>query len=167
MSDRGVDIVEGPRVETRAQQPTLGIREIVPFRTMLANRDRMLAELIGWLAEHDIETSGPFFLRLHVVDMAGSMDVEVGVVSDAATTDDRVKSSEIPAGRYALLDYRRTSLPANRLLLNWVKDRGLSTDSSGSPDGEEFAARCEVYLTDPRTERKKTTWVVQLAFLLR
>ena len=166
MSETGVDIVEGPRVETRAETPTLGIRETVPFRTMLADRDRLLAELIAWLTAHGIEPTGPFFLRLHLVDMAGLMDIEVGV-EGTATTDQRVRQGVIPAGRYALLDYRRTSLPANRLLLTWIRDQGLSVDSHDSGDGEAFAGRCEIYLTDPRTERRKKSWVVRLAFLLR
>jgi hypothetical protein len=82
MKSDTVDVVEAPRVETRPEMPTLGIRETVPFRTMLSNRDRLLAELIGWLQEHDIEPTDPFFLRLHVIDMAGLMDIEVGVVSE-------------------------------------------------------------------------------------
>jgi len=98
--------------------------------------------------------------------MAGLMDIEVGVES-TATTDHRVRPGVIPGGRYALLDYRRTSLPANRLLLTWIRDQGLSVDSHDSGDGEAFAGRCEIYLTDPRTERRKKSWVVRLAFLLR
>ncbi|WP_431279393.1 GyrI-like domain-containing protein [Leifsonia poae] len=168
MRERDVEVVEGPRVETRAETPTLGIRETVPFRTMLSNRDRLLGELIEWLTAHDVEPTGPFFLRLHVVDMAGSMDIEVGVVSAASTTaDQRVRAGVIPAGRYALLDYQNTSLPANRMLIRWVSEQGLSFDSHGSSEGDVFAARCEIYVTDPRTERRKTRWVVQLAFLLR
>jgi len=162
-----VDIVEGPRVEERPQTATLGIRESVPFRTMLSNRDRILAELITWLNERGIETSGRFFMRLHVVDMAGIMDIEVGVESDAAASDDRVRPGTLPAGRYALLDYRSTSLAANGMLRDWVAEQGLELDLRDTAAGEVFAARCEVYVTDPRTERRKTQWVVQLAFLLK
>jgi len=162
-----VNIVEGPRVETWGQQATLGIRETVPFRTMLSNRDRLLAELLEWMQQHDVEATGPFFLRLHVVDMAGMMDIEVGVVSDAVSSTDRVKSGTLPAGRYALLDYRATSMPANRMIREWVTAQGLELDSRDTPAGEAFAARCEIYVTDPRTERLKTKWVVRLAFLLR
>ena len=162
-----VDVVDGPRIESRPETPTLGIRETVPFRTMLSNRDRLLAELMRWLDDRDIQSDGPFFLRLHVVDMAGLMDIEVGVVSDATTSDDRVRRGVLPAGRYALLDYRATSLAANGMLRDWVSAQGLKLDVRETPEGEAFAARCEVYLTDPRSEPRKTRWVVQLAFLLR
>ena len=167
MSNGAVTIVEGPRVETWTERSTLGIRETVPFRTMLSNRDRLLAELIEWMQQHNIEPSGPFFLRLHVVDMAGMMDVEVGVECDAVASTDRVKNGTLPAGRYALLDYRATSLPANRMIRGWVAEQGLEIDSRDTAAGEAFAARCEIYVTDPRTERMKTKWVVRLAFLLR
>lgn len=167
MKTDGVGIVEATRLETRAETPTLGIRETVPFRAMLSNRDRLLAELIAWLDEHDIQTAGPFFLRLHVVDMAGLTDIEVGVVSDATASDERVKRGVLPAGRYALLDYRATSLPANRMLHKWISDQGLEHDSVVTAEGEAFTSRSEMYITDPRTERMKTRWVVQLAFLVR
>jgi len=167
MSRRPVDIVEGPRVEERPQTATLGIRESVPFRTMLSHRDRLLAELVAWLNERGIEPTGHFFLRLHVVDMAGMMDIEVGVEAEAAASDDRVRVGTLPAGRYALLDYRATSLAANGMLRDWVSEQGLHLDLEQTPAGEAFAARCEVYITDPRAERRKTQWVVQLAFLLR
>ncbi len=32
---------------------------------------------------------------------------------------------------------------------------------------EAFASRCEIYLADPRAEKRKTRWVVELAFLIR
>jgi hypothetical protein len=167
MSERAVDVVEGPRIEERAETATLGIRESVPFRTMMSNRDRLLAELIQWLEAHDIEPTGPFFLRLHVVDMSDLMDVEVGVVSEATATGDRVRGGSIPAGQYATLDYRARSMAANRMLHEWVAAQGLAYDSRETPDGDAFAGRFEIYITDPRTEPRKTRWVVQLAFKVR
>ena len=167
MSDRGVDIVSGPRLEFRREVATLGIRETVPFRTMLAARDRLLIELSGWLADHEVEPTGHFFLRLHVVDMAGLMEIEVGVSGAAHPGDARVGAGSIPGGDYAVLAYRATSMAANRLLLAWVRDHGLVLDSRIVPGGEAFESRCEVYLTDPRMERRKKQWTVELAFLTR
>jgi effector-binding domain-containing protein len=165
-----VDVVSGPRVEERPLTVTLGIRETVPFRTMLSNRDRLLAELIEWLRAKHLEVVGPFFLRLHVVDMAGLMDIEVGVVVDVQETaeeDERVRRGILPAGRYAALAYRASSLGANRMLHQWVSEHELAYDCHQVPDGDAFAARCEFYLTDPRNESRKTRWLVELAFLLQ
>ncbi|SFR93021.1 effector-binding domain-containing protein [Microbacterium sp. cf046] len=167
MAAEHVDVVDGPAVRDRPETPTLGIREVVPFRTMLAERDRLLAELITWLRVHGAGDSGPFFLRLHVVDMAALMDIEVGVVGTADAEDERVKRGWLPEGRYAELDYRATSLSANRMLLAWAGDQGLTIDSWSTPSGEQFAARREIYITDPRLEPRRKQWVVRLAFLLR
>jgi effector-binding domain-containing protein len=167
MEEAQLDIVSGPQLEQRPEVPTLGIRETVPFRTMLSNRDRLLAELIEWLADHDVQPDGPFFLRLHVVDMSDLMDIEVGVMGTATVTDARVQQGSLPAGDYAVLAYRAKSMAANRLLHRWVREQGLVLDTRPDAHGEAFASRCEIYLTDPRTEKRKTRWVVELAFLTR
>jgi effector-binding domain-containing protein len=144
---------------------TLGIRETVPFRTMLSNRDRLLAELVAWLTEKGIEPVGPFFLRLHVVDMAGLMQIEVGVAASGDAVDERVQAGVLPAGKYALLTYRARSMAANKLLRTWVRDEGIELDARPHGDGEEFACRYEAYITDPRDEPRKTKWVVELGLL--
>ena len=162
-----LDVVSGPRLEARPEVATLGIREIVPFRTMLSHRDRLLAELVEWLTQHGIEPGGHFFLRLHVVDMSDLMDIEVGVITASDVFDSRVQAGSLPAGDYAVLAYRAKSMAANRLLHAWVREQGLVVDAHPVPAGEAFAGRCEIYLTDPRTEKRKTRWVVELAFLTR
>jgi effector-binding domain-containing protein len=161
-----LDVVDGPRLQSRGEVATLGIRETVPFRTMLSNRDRLLAELIEWLAAHEVEPSGPFFLRLHVIDMQGLMQIEVGVAA-VGEGDERVKPGALPAGDYAVLAYRAKSMAANKRLHGWIQEQGLVLDAYPHPEGEAFACRCETYLTDPRTERRKTRWVVELAFKTR
>ena len=85
-----MEVIDGPRLEHRDARPTLGIRRRTPFRGMLAERDRLLAELIAWLDGNGVRPDGPFFLRLHTVDMAGEMDIEVGVF--AAAAGDAVRS---------------------------------------------------------------------------
>ncbi|TFW00194.1 GyrI-like domain-containing protein [Orlajensenia leifsoniae] len=167
MSTGELDIVSGPRLEHRQAVPTLGIRETVPFRTMLANRDRLLAELIGWLADHGVEPAGHFFLRLHVVNMSHLMEIEVGASGVTDAGEGRVQAGSLPAGDYAVLAYRAKSMTANRRLHDWVREEGLVLDTRPHPRGEAFASRCEIYLTDPRTEQRKTRWVVELAFMTR
>lgn len=167
VSSGELDIVSGPGLSFRPAVATLGIRETVPFRTMLSNRDRLLSELIGWLDERGVEPTGAFFLRLHVVNMSDLMQIEVGVAGESDATDERVQPGVIPAGNYAVLTYRARSMAANRRLHEWIREHGLELDTQPHPDGEAFASRCEIYLTDPRTEPRKTRWVVELAFLTR
>jgi len=61
-----------------ARIPYVGIRVITPFRGMLAARDRLLAEARAGIKEAGIETVGHGFLRLHVIDMDGPMNLFAG-----------------------------------------------------------------------------------------
>src|SRR4029077_18899525 len=73
-----VEIIEPARVEQRPERVYVGIRVVTPFRGMLKVRGELLQELRLSIEELDIETVGHGFLRLHVIDMAGPMDLEVG-----------------------------------------------------------------------------------------
>ena len=158
-----MQIIQPPRVEQRHAKTCLGIRVVTPFRGMLRVRDELLVELWSWLASHDIEASGPFFLRLHVINMEGPMDLEVGVITTTALEgDDRVRSGVLPAGRYATLTYIDHARRANRALIDWARDNGITFDRWDDPGGDAFACRYEAYATDPRTEPRKTKWQVEL-----
>jgi effector-binding domain-containing protein len=156
-------ITEPPRLERRLERTYLGIRVVTPFRGMLRVRDELLAELYAWLASRHIEPTEPFFLRLRVIDMDGPMDLEVGVITPTLLAgDDRVRPGVLPAGRYATLTYVDHARRANRALIDWARDNGVSFDRWDDPGGDAFACRYEAYITDPRTEPRKTKWKVEL-----
>ncbi len=162
-----MEILEEPHVAQRAETAYVGIRCVTPFRGMLSRRDQLLAELFDWLDHNDGAQAGPAFLRLHVIDMNGPMDIEVGAVTETPMTgDDRVRPGVLPAGRYATLTYRDHSIRANRLLIGWAGANGHVFDRRDDPAGDLFVCRYEAYRTDPRTERRKTKWAVELNFLL-
>ena len=163
---KGTGITAGPTIVEMPAVSTLGIRERVPFRGMMSHRDRLLAELAAWLDESGVRAEGPFFLRLHVVDMAGTMDIEVGVVA-RGEGDERVGRGELPGGEHAVLEFSTAGITANRTLQDWVRSVGREVERTTVPEGDAFASRTERYLTDPRTEPRKTKWVVQLAMLLK
>ncbi|MFS0853438.1 hypothetical protein [Microbacterium sp. 179-I 3D4 NHS] len=158
------ELLDGPRIERRDGAPTLGIRVVTPFRGMLGVRDSLLRELADWLEEHEVEPDGPCFLRLHTVDMARDMDIEVGVVSGADAASDRVHRGSMPGGEYGILAYRGGSLQANRLLLHDIPDRGRRFDADLATG--RWAGRFELLRTDSRSEPRKTAWTIELAFLL-
>jgi effector-binding domain-containing protein len=161
-----MEILEGPSVVTRPERATAGIRTVTPFRGMLAARDKLMAELYDRLDRTDIHY-GPVFLRLHVVDMEGDMDLEVGAITEQPIEgDDRVRPGVLPAGRYAALTYVNHARRANGLLIDWVRAQGLPFDVVTGPSGDSFGCRYEAYLTDPRAERRKTKWQVELAIRL-
>ncbi len=163
-----MESIDGPRIERWVSRPTCGLRRLVPFRGMLAERDRLLRELVGIVEREGVDISGPFFLRLHTVDMAGQMDIEVGVfVADGSRAGADLTAGEAAAGDYATFTYRDHSMRANRQLHEWIASHGLVPDVEPSAEGDRWAGRFEIYVTDPRAEPRKTRWITQLAFLIR
>jgi hypothetical protein len=163
-----MEIIAGPAIETRKAQPYLGIGMVTPFRGMLSARDRLWDELFGWLGAHGIDTHGPAFLRLRVIDMRGTMDIEAGVETKTPLRGDaRVTSGVFPAGEYATLTYRNHSIQANKALIEWTAGEGREFHRDADPAGDRFACRYELNLTDPRGETRRKAWIVQLNFLLR
>ncbi len=135
---------------------------------MFAQTDKLFKELRQWVNAQDFADQGPYFLRFHVIDMKGLMDVEAGfVVTTQQIPDERVNSGVLPAGRYAHLTYSRYALRGNQALSIWVKEQKLETDREDTSKGEAFGCRYEAYLTDYRTEPRKTKWQVDLAIRLR
>jgi effector-binding domain-containing protein len=159
-----VEIIEPARVEQRPERTYVGIRVVTPFRGMLKVRDELLQELRGWIAESGTETIGYGFLRLHVIDMNGPMDLEAGYFTPTACKGgDRVQPGSMPAGRYATLTYRDHAMRANRALIEWARDNGIALDQHEAREGDVFACRYEAYLTDPKDEPRKTKWDIELA----
>ena len=163
-----MEIVEPARAEVRPEIPYVGIRVVTPFRGMLAARDRLLAEARDGIKEAGIETVGYGFLRLHVIDMDGPMDLEAGyfTVGPAHTEHPRLRPGSMAAGRYATMKYQDHARRANQALQDWARDHDLVLDRRTAPEGDEFACRYEAFWTDPTVEPRKTRWTVELAILL-
>jgi hypothetical protein len=163
-----MEIVETPRVEERPEIPYVGIRVTTPFRGMLAVRDSLLADARAEIKRAGIETIGYGFLRLHVIDMDGPMDLEAGyfTAGPAHSGDSRLRPGSMAAGNYATMKYRDHALRANRALQEWVRDNDMVLDRRTVPDGDEFSCRYEAFWTDPAVEPRKTKWTVELSILL-
>lgn len=155
-------------MEERPEIPYVGIRVVTPFRGMLAIRDQLLAETRAQINEAGIETVGHGFLRLHVVDMDGPMDIEAGYfISDPThTVKSRLRSGSMAAGSYATMKYQDHARRANQALQDWVRDNGFVLDRRTVPEGDQFACRYEAFWTDPRIEPRKTRRTVELSILL-
>lgn len=160
-----MEIVEPPRVEERPEIPYLGIRVVTPFRGMIKVGNDLLAQARSTLATAGVEPVGYGFVRLHVIDMSGPMDIEAGFVTDRLL-DGPLAPGSFPAGRYATLTFRNHALRGNRALLDWARAEGLDLDRHDTPAGDAFACRYEAYQTDPKLEPRKTKWAVELAIKL-
>lgn len=156
-----------PKIDQRPKLLYMGIRTLAPFKGMPKVLDRISKELTTWVDENKVKTSGPPFLRFHVIDMRGFMDISFCVpVRKALPDTGEVKSDVIPAGRYASLIYSGGGISANRALIEWVRAQGLDFDSWENEQGDNFRGRYETYLTDPKIEPRKSKWKIEVAIKL-
>ncbi len=164
MNRSGQAKIGEPKIDDREEQSYMGIRTAVPFNGMFAVVDTLVKELRVWVKQHGIADEGPFFLRYHVIDMGGLMDIEVGfVVSAHLPGDKQVKPGVLPAGKYGSLIYSKRGMSANKALIGWASDNGIVWDRWHTPTGDAFGCRYEMYLTDYRLEPRKSYWDVDLA----
>jgi effector-binding domain-containing protein len=156
-----------PKIDQRPKLTYMGIRTIAPFKGMSKEIDKISKELNAWVDENDVKLSGPPFLRFHVIDMRGFMDISFGVPIGKALPDDgEIKADVIPAGRYASLIYSGGGISANRALIEWVRAQGMDFDRWDTEQGDNFRGRYETYLTDPKIEPRKSRWQIEVAIKL-
>jgi effector-binding domain-containing protein len=156
-----------PKIDTRPKLVYMGIRTIAPFKGMPKVIDRISRELNAWIGENDIQPAGPPFLRFHVIDMRGFMDISFCYpVRKALPDDGDIKADFIPAGKYASLIYSGGGISGNRALIEWVRAQGMDFDRWDTEQGDNFAGRYETYLTDPKIEPRKSRWKIEVAIKL-
>jgi effector-binding domain-containing protein len=159
-----------PAVTERPAQPYVAIRAQVTMQTMDAILVPLHPQVFGWLRERDIPAAGPPFWKYNVIDMDRLLEVEVGVpVTAPVDGDDRVLAGVLPAGRYATVRYTGHPdglIDATASLREWARQEGLTWDMTDTQDGERWAARLEIYETDPADEPDMAKWTTQLAFRL-
>jgi effector-binding domain-containing protein len=159
-----------PVVAQRPAQPYVAIRAQVTMPTMDTILVPLGPRVFAWLRERDLPAAGPPFWKYNVIDMDRLLEVEVGVpVTAPVAGDGQVLAGVLPAGRYATA--RFTGHPdevvgAIASLREWAQRECLAWDMTDSPEGERWAARLEIYETDPAVEPDMTKWTTQLAFRL-
>jgi effector-binding domain-containing protein len=163
-------VLSEPGIVERSEQPYVAIKAAVTMDTIGIVLPQLHPEVFGWLAAQGIAPAGAPFWKYDVIDMAREMEVEVGVpVAAAVPGDQRVLAGVLPAGRYATVSH--TGHPsdlfnATTALLAWADREGLAWDMAETEDGEQWAARLEIYQTDPAEEPDMTKWETELAFRL-
>ncbi|GAA0809466.1 GyrI-like domain-containing protein [Spirilliplanes yamanashiensis] len=158
-----------PTVEQRAAQPYVAVRGHVTMQTV-GHVAARVSEVFDWLGERGIDAAGAPFLRYEVIDMVGVLAIAAGVpVAQPVTGDGEVVAGELPAGRYVVAlhtGHPDTLEAATRDLLDWAAAQGLAFDVAPGPDGEQWGARLETYLSDPAEEPDLSQWRTELAFRL-
>ena len=160
-----------PEITERPAQPYVAISAQVTMQTLADILPKLMPPVFAWLSERGIPPAGAPFWRYDLIDMDRALDVEVGVpVAAPVTGDGEVLAGTLPAGRYVTV--RHTGHPdglygATESLVAWAAERNLAWDMTVTPDGEKWAARLEIYETDPAVEPDMTKWTTRLAFRLR
>ncbi len=158
-----------PKIETRPEQPYMGYRTHATMAQLSETIPQGLDEVFAWLGQQGIEPAGPPFIRYHIIDMAGQLDVELGVaVATTLPGNGRVAAGSLPAGRYAALVYTgvQNGIAGNAALLEWGAAQGLQWDQWSTPNGDAFGARVEFFLTEPNVEPDPAKWEHEVAIRL-
>jgi effector-binding domain-containing protein len=158
-------VITTPKLEDRAEQPYVGIRTQVPHTKFPEIIPQYLDELFAWLGAQGVAPAGAPFMRYHVINMPGTMDVELGVpVAQAMQGDGHIAAGVIPAGRYASLVYTGLDgIAGNAALIGWARDNNIQWDRWDDPNGDAFRSRVEYYITDPAEEPDHNKWETEVA----
>src|SRR5262249_30872044 len=148
-------------------QPYMGICTQVSLQEFGPAIPQLLGEVFAWLGKQGVAPAGAPIVRYHVINMTDRLDVEMGVpVASALSGNGRVSASVLPAGRYASLIYTGPYdglMDANRVLIEWAKEKGIEWDAWDEPTGHAFRSRYESYLTDPAQQPDPTKWQTEVA----
>jgi effector-binding domain-containing protein len=159
-----------PRIQERAAQHYAGIPVTVTMDGLPAAVDSAFPELFGWLAGQGIPPAGPPLIRYLVIDMAGEMQIEMGVpVAAPITASGRIQPGTLPEGRYAVL--RHTGpydglVASNAALQRWAQEHVIEFDTWDTPQGSAWRGRAEHYLTDPSQEPDPGKLETDVAYLI-
>lgn len=154
-----------PRIVDRAAQPYLFIVRRTPL-SGLADLPAVHGRVFARLAELGEAPAGPPFWKYNEIDMPAELEVEVGVpTATELPGDGEIGSGVLPAGRYATIGH--TGHPdelihVTKRLLDWAAAEGHRFDVTG----DRWAARLEIYETDPAEQPDLSRWQHTLAFRL-
>jgi hypothetical protein len=155
------------KIDERPEVVYMGIRLIAPFAGMRPPIDAANKELTRWFKDRGITPAGAPFLRYHVIDMKGDMDLEYGIpVAAPLAGEGRIKAATLPAGRFVSLIYTGGGYQGNKTLIEGARAKGLVFDRWDTEQGDNFRCRYERFLTDPKVEPRKTKWDIEVAIKL-
>jgi effector-binding domain-containing protein len=159
-----LQIIQEPKLINQNDKSYFGIKFKAPYSNMFSVVEIKFKQLKDWVKINKFIEEGPYFLRYHMINMAGEMELEVGIIGNYTVTDKSdIKAGIIPHGIYATQIYKGLGLGANKYLLKWIEDNNYIIDKVSHNYGDLFACRYEAYLTDPKIEPRKKQWEIELS----
>jgi effector-binding domain-containing protein len=161
-------MVTEPKIDTRNAQPYAAVRTQVTMSELGSGIIPQLhGEVMGWLKAQGHSSSGAPILRYRAINMTDKLDLEMAWPTERVLTgNDRITTGELPAGRYGSVLYTGPYdglMDANRILIEWAKEKGIEWDGGTSDKGDTFASRIETYITDPGEEPDPNKWKTEVA----
>jgi effector-binding domain-containing protein len=170
MTGMAIELQHEPTVIERAEQAYVGITAAITMDTFNVVADRF-PEVFAFLGERGVAPAAAPFFRYWTIDMERELTVEAGVpVASAMEGGGDVRPGVLSAGRYVTVTHcghPQELVDVTGALLAWAASNGLEFDRIDSPDGERWASRLEILLTNPAEVPDMNDWVTQLCFKLR
>ncbi|MBK9050999.1 MAG: GyrI-like domain-containing protein [Chloroflexi bacterium] len=159
-----------PKIIYRHEQPYVGIRTQAAVSELPTVIPQLFDETAAWLVKQAITPVGAPFIRYHIINMPGKLDIEMAYpVEGSLSGSGSVSFGVLPAGQYASLLYRGPYdglMEANAVLIGWAEAHGLSWDRWDDENGDAFRSRLEIYHTDPDQEPDPANWETEVAIKL-
>ncbi|MBB6426902.1 GyrI-like domain-containing protein [Sphingopyxis sp. JAI128] len=158
-----------PRIIKRADEPYVYLARTVSMADLedVSSEFSRLRDLLG---KNEPDEAGVSIIRYRRIDMERTLDVEFGAL--VAIADDPVDDLErgvLPAGDYASAvwtgDYGGL-VDANAALLKWVEQSERAIDVQGTPTGDRFGCRLEIYRVGPDDNTDAARWQTEILFKL-
>lgn len=160
-----------PEVFEREQQFYAFMTFQVRMNQMQEPAEKGFPAIFQALAQQGITPTGPAFYNYRRINMAETLDVEAGVpVATLGQDTGDVRFGTLPAGRYAGLTWQGHPdklEPVTAVLIGWTRQMQLALDAKELADGDHFACRLEIYVSDPVEEPDMEKWITRLAFKLK
>ena len=154
-----------PKLERRAAKRSVGIREVMPMNEIAEKVGKLFDEMAVWVEQRGLKLNGAPFIRYHVIDMDGDLEIEVGYPVDGEVSgDNRVEVGTIPTGRYLTAIYTGdypNLMGATADIMAWAEQHKVAWDVHGNMWGGRF----EFYITDPMQEPDSSKWQTEIAIL--
>ncbi|MEZ4661861.1 MAG: hypothetical protein R2911_30295 [Caldilineaceae bacterium] len=163
-------VFKAPWIEERGVVATIGVRKIIPTKTVAGEIMKSLAAVKKAVGETASASLGRPFFRFHSISMGVTYDIEIGyLLIDELTNANGLLLSQMPPGNYACLQYlgKNRGYQGNKALIDWIRAAGHAMDNWDTALGDTFACRYEVYVSEIEHEPDNKKWRKELAIKLK